>query len=333
VNKNNQINFSNENLNKVAVPSIESILNINNKIPLQKIEDPLIQKSGIKLFVLRTDLSHPTISGNKWYKLKYNLEEIKQNGFDTLLTLGGAFSNHIHAAASAGKLLNIKTIGVIRGEEYSLLNPTLASAKENGMILHYVNRKTYRERKNPEFIQSLREKFGEFYLLPEGGTNRLALKGCGEIAKSINIDYNLICCACGTGGTLAGIIAGLNGNKKALGFSVLKGADFLKTDVEKLILEYSGKSYTNWQINQNYHLGGYAKTNEELLRFVLRFREINNIPIEPIYTGKMFYGIYKLAEDGYFRKEETIIAVHSGGQQGLSGLNERIKKKNPDFVI
>jgi len=300
VNKNSQINFSNENLNKDSVSSIESVLNINNKIPLQKIEDLLTQKSGIKLFALRTDLNHTTISGNKWYKLKYNLEEIKQTGFDTLLTFGGAYSNHIHAAASAGKLLNIKTIGIIRGEEYNPLNHTLSSAKKNGMLLYYVNRKTYRERQNPRFIQSLCEKFGEFYLLPEGGTNRLALKGCSEILNSINIHYDLICSACGTGGTLAGIIAGLNGSKKALGFAVLKGADFLKTDIDKLILDYSGKSYTNWQINQNYHFGGYAKTNEELLGFVKRFIEINNIPIEPIYTGKMFY---------------------------------RIKKKNPDFVI
>ena len=333
MNKNSQINLANENSNKVSVSSIESALNINNKIPLQKIEDPLIHKSGIKLFVLRTDLTHPTVSGNKWYKLKYNLIEIKQRGFDTLLTFGGAYSNHIHAAASAGKLLNIKTIGVIRGEEYSPLNPTLAFAKENGMLLHYVDRKAYRERKKSEFIQSLRKKFGEFYLLPEGGTNLLALDGCIEIVRGININYDLICCACGTGGTLAGIIVGLNGSKKALGFAVLKGADFLKTDVEKLISDYSGKNFRNWQINQNYHFGGYAKTNEELLRFVLRFREVNDIPIEPIYTGKMLYGIYNLAEENYFERGKTIIAVHSGGLQGLAGLNERIRKKNPDFII
>jgi len=147
VNKNSQINLSNENSNKALVSSIESVLNIKNKIPLQKIEDPLIQKSRINLFVLRTDLNHPTISGNKWYKLKYNLREIKQKGFDTLLTFGGAYSNHIHAAASAGKLLNIKTIGVIRGEEYNPLNPTLTSAREHGMLLHYINMKTYRKRK------------------------------------------------------------------------------------------------------------------------------------------------------------------------------------------
>jgi len=333
VSKNSQINLSNENYNKVSVSSIESDLNINNKIPLQKIEDPLIQKSGINLIVLRTDLNHPTISGNKWYKLKYNLVEIKKNRFDTLLTFGGAYSNHIHAAASAGKLFNINTIGVIRGEEYSPLNPTLSIAKENGMLLHYVSRKNYRERKNPEFIQSLREKFGDFYLLPEGGTNLLALTGCSEIVNSININYDLICCACGTGGTLAGIIAGLNGSKKALGFAVLKGAEFLKIDVERLILDYSAKKYKNWQMNHNYHFGGYAKTNEELIKFVRRFREINDIPIEPIYTGKMFYGIYNLAEENYFENGETIIAVHTGGLQGLAGLNERNRRKNSDFVI
>lgn len=322
-----------KNYHKELVRSIESDLNINTKIQLQKIEDPIIKKSGVNLFVLRIDLSHPVISGNKWFKLKYNLAEIKDKGYKTILTFGGAYSNHIHATAGAGKLLKIKTIGVIRGEEYTHLNPTLLYAKENGMFLYYVNRTTYRDRNNPKFIQSLHDKFGEFYHLPEGGTNLLAVKGCSDIVDSLKIRFDYICCACGTGGTLAGIIAGLNGNKKALGFAVLKGADFLNKDIKGLLLDYSNKKLSNWQINQDYHFGGYAKINEELIEFVKRFKNVNKIPIEPIYTGKMFYGIYKLVEENYFQKGETIIAVHSGGLQGLAGLNERIRRKFHELVI
>ncbi len=333
MNKNNQIKISNEDFDNGLIKSIESALKIRTKIPLQKIEDPLIKKSGVNLFALRTDLSNPIISGNKWFKLKYNLAEIKNKRKSTLLTFGGAYSNHIHAVALAGKLLNIKTIGIIRGEEYNPLNPTLSYAKENGMNIYYVNRKTYRERINHEFIQSLHKQFGEFYLLPEGGTNLLALKGCSEITDHIDIDYDLVCCACGTGGTLAGIISGMDEKKRVLGFAVLKGADFLKKDIEKLVFEYRRNKFSNWGVNQNFHFGGYAKINLELLKFVKRFKEINNIPIEPIYSGKVFYGIFSLIKENYFKRGETIVAIHSGGLQGLAGLNEKFQNKYPEFFI
>jgi len=307
--------------------SFNAILDANfivHNTPVQKIEDPLIKDSGINLFIKREDLNHPELSGNKWHKLKYNLIEAKRNGHKTLLTFGGAYSNHIYATAATGKLFDFKTIGIIRGEEHLPLNPTLSFAASAGMKIHYINRKTYREKNTAEFINKLREKHGKFYIIPEGGTNKLAVKGASEIISNTDIDFDFVCCACGTGGTLAGLATGLNGDKKALGFSVLKGGGFLLHDVEELIYKSTGEKYKNWDINLDYHFGGYAKINSELMEFIQRFQKITSIPVEPIYTGKLLYGVYHLIQNNYFGKGETILAIHTGGMQGLIGMKRKI---------
>lgn len=274
----------------------------------------------MSLFVKREDLIHPYLSGNKWYKLKYNLQEAKRLKKDSLLTFGGAYSNHIYSTSAAGKIINLNTIGIIRGEEHTPLNPTLSFAKANGMKLFYLDRKSYRKKNSSEIINELEIKFGDFYLLPEGGTNELAVKGCREILNSINIDFDYICCPCGTGGTIAGLISGLKGKKFALGFAVLKGASFLKEDVSALLFKVDNNKYDNWDINLDYHFGGYAKYNRELLKFVYEFVSKNKISIEPIYTGKMFFGIYDLISKGYFPDGSKIVAIHTGGLQGFNGL-------------
>ena len=263
------------------------------------------------------------MSGNKWHKLKYNLQRAVNEGKNTLLTFGGAYSNHIYAVAAAGKLFNFRTIGIIRGEKHLPLNPTISFAIENGMKIYYLDRTSYRKKSSSEIINQLQEKFGDFYLLPEGGTNELAVKGCSEIINKIDIDFDYICCPCGTGGTLAGLISGLNGNKFALGFAVLKGASFLKENVNSLVKNFSNNSFPNWDVNLDYHFGGYAKTDSMLLDFVNRFTSNTKIPIEPIYTGKMLFGIYDLADRGFFKEGSKIIAVHTGGLQGLKGLFNR----------
>jgi len=306
---------------------------INHKTPITKIEDPLIKDNGIKLFIKREDLNHPELSGNKWHKLKYNLITAKEDGYETLLTFGGAYSNHIYATAAAGKLFGFKTIGIIRGEEHLPLNPTLSFAVSKGMKIHYVNRKSYREKNSSEFIDQLKEKFGKFYLLPEGGTNKLAVKGASEIISNIDIDFDYVCCACGTGGTLAGLITGLNGKKKALGFSVLKGSSFLLNDVEKLIYESAGEKYNNWDINLDFHFGGYAKINSDLIGFIKRFQKITSIPIEPIYTGKLLFGVYNLILNNYFRNGINILVIHTGGLQGLMGMKNKILNENSKFIF
>lgn len=299
---------------------------INNPItPLTEIFDPLFENKKIRLFIKREDLTDDFISGNKWYKLKYNLIEAEKFGYKTLLTFGGAYSNHIHATAAAGKKYGFKTIGVIRGEEHLPLNPTLSSAQKNEMICEYIDRKSYRNKYDKGLIQTLKEKFGDFYLIPEGGSNYLAIKGCAEIIPSIKTEFNFVCSACGTGGTLAGLILGLNSKSFALGFSVLKGGEFLYQNVRSLLLHYQKENLDNWQINLDYHFGGYAKTNKELNNFCAEFKVKHNIPIEPIYTGKMFYGIYDLIKKNFFPANSKIVALHTGGLQGLKGLEQRGK--------
>ena len=252
--------------------------------------------------------------------------EAESLGKKTILTFGGAYSNHIYAVAAAGKEYNIKTTGIIRGEKYNPLNSTLRFAVDCGMELQYLNRKTYKNRNDKDFQEELLKEFKDAYLVPEGGSNSFAVKGCAEIISDINIDFHYICCACGTGGTLAGIVARLNGNKKALGFSVLKGGGFLKEDVKNLIESYNGKTYTNWGINLDYHFGGYAKINYELISFINEFEKINSIKLDPIYTGKLMFGIFDLIKNGFFKKEEKIIAVHTGGLQGNEGMKKKIEK-------
>ena len=294
-----------------------------NKTLVQKVNDEFLDKFGIELFVKRIDLIHKEISGNKWYKLKYNLLEANQKGFDCLLTFGGAYSNHIHAVASAGHLLEFRTIGVIRGEQHLPLNPTLTNANEYGMKIHYMSREKYRHKTEDSVLKELKNIFGDFYLIPEGGTNLLAVKGTSEILDKTDSDYNFVATACGTGGTLAGIISSLSNNQKAIGFAVLKNASFLISNVANLLTDYKYGNGDNWSINLDYHFGGYARLKPELINFIETFESKTNIKLEPIYTGKMFYGIYDLISKSYFPSGTKILAIHTGGLQGIRGLKQR----------
>lgn len=269
----------------------------------------------------RDDLIHPALSGNKWRKLKYNLIEAERQNQNTLLTFGGAYSNHIHATAAAGKLFGINTIGMIRGERHEPLNPTIQFATEQGMHLDYMDRQTYRRKTESEVIDQLKEKYGDFYLVPEGGSNQFALPGCAEIIDELNEqldnEYGYVCTACGSGGTLAGLISA-KPKQKLLGFAVLKGAGFLNDDVKRLL---GGADYNNWQINLDYHFGGYAKKDQVLIGFCEAFENEFNIPIEPIYSGKMFYGLFDLISKDFFPKMATIVALHTGGLQAKSKIH------------
>jgi 1-aminocyclopropane-1-carboxylate deaminase len=295
--------------------------------PLQKISDPVLDAFGVNLYVKREDLIHPLVSGNKWRKLKYNLLQAKAEGKDTLLSFGGAFSNHIYALAAAGKEFGFKTIGVIRGKDASEDNPTLSFAKSCGMQLYMIDRDQYKKKDNPVFIEEMKERFHGPYVIPEGGSNVYAVRGCAEIIEEINIDFDYVCSPCGTGATLAGLITGLGGKKRALGFSVLKGENLLTSEVKKLLNEFEGRSYDNWDIRTDYHFGGYAKSAQELQSFIGRVEKLHQIIYEPVYTGKMMYGIYDLINKSYFKPGETIVAIHTGGLQGLEGL----KLKNKDL--
>ncbi|HHJ80371.1 MAG TPA: pyridoxal-phosphate dependent enzyme, partial [Candidatus Tenderia electrophaga] len=228
--------------------------------------------------------------------------------------------NHIHALAGAGAEYGFKTIGMIRGEAHTPLNPTLQFAVDHGMQLHYLNRIDYRNKHSAEIIDSLKREFGDFYLIPEGGSNALAVQGCAEIIADIEQPFDVIACACGTAGTLSGLIAGLQGEHQALGFAVLKGAGFLADEVRKLLVAAGSPQHDNWQINLDYHFGGYAKIRPELLVFMHRFEAANDIILEPIYTGKLLFGIYDLLVSGHFQRGQTVLVLHSGGLQGRASL-------------
>jgi 1-aminocyclopropane-1-carboxylate deaminase len=282
--------------------------------PITEVVSPLLGKSDLRLLVKREDINHPFASGNKWWKLKYNLEEAVLLGDDTLLTFGGAYSNHIFATAAAGKELGLKTIGIIRGEETLPLNHTLAFAENCGMKLHYVSREAYRKKTESDFIEQLHYQFGDFYLIPEGGTNELAIKGCSEFAAQLNqeIDFDYLCLPVGTGGTMAGVIEGLDSLKKIIGFSSLKGGEFL----EEVIKKMTSSEKTNWSINADYHFGGYGKVTSELVRFIEETKTNHELPLDIVYTSKMFYGVIDLITMGYFKRGSVLLVLHTGGLQG-----------------
>lgn len=283
--------------------------------PIQEIHDPVFEKAGVSVLIKREDMNHPYVSGNKWWKLKYNLEEAKKLGRNTLLTFGGAYSNHIYATAAAAHELGLKSIGIIRGEETLPLNQTLAFAKRRGMVFHYVSREDYRKKHEPEFIQKLQDQFGDFYLIPEGGTNRLAVKGVTEFARQLEqeIDFDYICLSVGTGGTLAGVIEGLSDSKKILGFSSLKGGEFLEKEIRK----YTDKT-NNWELSHDYHFGGYGKTTAVIIQFTEQIEKQFAFPLDPVYTSKMMFGVMDLMRNSYFKKGATILLLHTGGLQGIN---------------
>lgn len=283
-----------------------------------------IRNPSVELFIKREDLIHPIVSGNKFRKLKYNLIQAKRENHSTLLTFGGAFSNHIAATAYAGKENGFKTIGVIRGEELESKiheNPTLQFAQECGMKFEFVSREQYRLKEDTDFIKRLEAKFGSFYLVPEGGTNNLAVQGCQEILNEEDHVYNYICCAIGTGGTISGIINSAFSNQKVLGFPSLKG-DFLQKDICKFA------ENENWDLITDYHFGGYGKITRELIEFINDFFEKHKIPLDPIYTGKMVFGVMDLINQNYFPKNSKILLIHTGGIQGVFGMNLKLKSKN-----
>lgn len=280
--------------------------------PVQEIFDPTLDVAGVRLLIKREDLNHPYVSGNKWWKLKYNLKEAKRQNHKTLLTFGGAYSNHIYATAAAAHDVGFSSIGIIRGEETLPLNHTLSFAAEKSMKLHYVSREQYRNKTETEFIDQLHQQFGDFYLIPEGGTNELAVKGVTEFAQTFGNDFDYLCCSCGTGGTLAGLIQGLPKEKTILGFSSLKGGEFLNQEVNQWLPEQSD----NWKIITDYHFGGYGKTTHALEEFKTNFERKNRIPLDPVYTAKMMAGIFDVAQKGFFKTGSTILVIHTGGLQG-----------------
>lgn len=277
----------------------------------QNIPDQQIFIRDISVTIRRLDLVHPQISGNKFFKLKYNFLEAQRQGYQHILSFGGAYSNHIAATAFSAQHFGFKSVGIIRGEELAdrPLNPTLATAQKFGMQLHFVSREQYRRKHEADYLLELGQKFPGHFVIPEGGTNALAIQGCQEILKEDDTQFDVICCAAGTGGTITGLIEASQAHQQVLGFSALKGS-FLKDEVARLT------SKTNWNILDDYCCGGYAKTSPELMLFIQDFESRFSIPLEQVYTAKMLMGILDLIDKNYFPNGSRLLVIHSGGLQG-----------------
>ncbi|WP_132877522.1 1-aminocyclopropane-1-carboxylate deaminase/D-cysteine desulfhydrase [Tamaricihabitans halophyticus] len=279
--------------------------------PLVELADERVSERDVRLYLKRDDLIHPELPGNKWRKLKYNLDAARDHGHTRLLTFGGAFSNHIRATAAAGHYFGFETVGIIRGAEHLPLNESLRYATGRGMTLTYLDRTTYRRKTEDDVLDALIQQHGPGYLIPEGGSNGPGVRGCAELPRELAIDFDLICCATGSGGTLAGIAAGLAGDQRALGFAVLKGGQFLADDVRLLQRAAFGTETDNWALEHGWHFGGYAKRKSELDWFIADFAARHGITLDWVYEAKMMYGIFDRLASGGFARGTTIVAVLS----------------------
>ena len=283
---------------------------------LTTVDDPLLAGYQICLSLKRDDLLHPVISGNKWRKLKYILNHALSLNVHTLISMGGAYSNHLHALAYVGRVLGLQTIGLVRGEPPIPLTPTLQDASTWGMTLKFISRSDYRQLRQYHNYGGLPDLPTGSYWLPEGGSQVLALQGVAELVTEITEAYEWLCVPCGTGTTLAGLVNAVPQNSRVLGFAALKNADFLKHDVAQLLPQTSD----NWQINQDYHFGGFAQTTAELIGFIDAFQNRTGFILEPVYTGKMLFGLYDLITKNTFNPGTRLIALHTGGLQGNRGF-------------
>ncbi|MFD7317545.1 1-aminocyclopropane-1-carboxylate deaminase/D-cysteine desulfhydrase [Streptomyces sp. NPDC059883] len=301
--------------------------------PLEPADDERFARHGVRLLLKRDDLIHPELSGNKWRKLAPNLRAAAASGRRTLLTFGGAYSNHLRATAAAGRLLGFATVGVVRGEELAdrPLNPSLTRCAADGMRLCFVDRAAYRRKSEPGVLAAFLGRAGldpdAVYVVPEGGSNALAARGCAELGRELRGDLHgdphgdtrgaagtVVAVACGTGGTLAGLAAGLGGGPRAVGFPVLRG-DFLEREIRRLQQAAFGGPVGDWRLDGRFHFGGFARTTPALDAFAGEFGERHGLRVERLYVAKMLYGLTTLAEEGAFPPGTTVAAVITGGPE------------------
>ena len=284
--------------------------------PLVVLDDERLLRHGVRLLLKRDDLIHPDLPGNKYRKLHLNLRAAAEAGHGALLTFGGAYSNHLRATAAAGRLLGLRTVGVVRGDELAgrPLNPSLARAAADGMRLHFLDRATYRRKTDPEVLAALLDRLGPAYVIPEGGSNALAARGCAALGRELRGSADIAAVACGTGGTLAGLAAGLGPGQRAIGFPVLRGGAFLAEDVLRLQREAFGGRRGDWRLDDRFHGGGYARSTPELDAFGADFAARHGLALEPVYVAKMLHGVFTLAAEGAFAPGTKIAAVVTGAR-------------------
>jgi 1-aminocyclopropane-1-carboxylate deaminase len=300
---------------------------------LQKVTHPLFEKHQLSVSIKRDDTIHPIISGNKWRKLKFNLLHAKTQNYMGVISFGGSFSNHIHALAFSCQQQGLKSIGIIRGEKEYASNFTLSMAQQWGMKLHFIDRKTYRLRENQDYLAELQKLYPNYLIVPEGGSNTLALPGVGEVITELNqqCEFDTLLTPVGSGGTIAGLIQADNNQHQLIGIAVLKQKDYL-TDQVNVLLENSS-NYVNWQIMSEFHRGGYAKFTKEDVARILNFNEQTGFIFEPVYSGKMILALLALIEQNYFPIGHRIVILHTGGLQGIGVLLERNLLTANDWFI
>ena len=291
---------------------------MNFKLPskIKELKLNINNSNNIKLFIKREDLIHDIVSGNKWRKLNYNFKYIKEKKIKRILSFGGAYSNHLHALSWLAKKNNIKSFGLVRGCELSIENPTLSFCKKNKMDLFFLDRSTYRNNKynNPIFKKIIKSEENVF-VIPEGGFNEFGIKGCEEIMNEVNEHYDIICCSIGSGCTAVGIIKSLKFDQSFLGFSSFKNNSQIKNIISEKV------KTMNWEINSKYNFGGFGQVNNELTKFIKDFKNTYAIMLDPIYTSKLFFGLFDMISKNKLPKDSRILALHTGGLQGLQGVN------------
>ncbi|PCG86435.1 1-aminocyclopropane-1-carboxylate deaminase [Streptomyces sp. WZ.A104] len=294
-------------------PRLDTLLHPRLPSPLREAHDERFARHGVRLFLKRDDLIHPDLPGNKWRKLALNLAAAAGR---PVLTFGGAYSNHLRATAAAGRLLGFPTIGVVRGDELARrpLNPSLARCADDGMRLHFMDRTTYRAKASPEVLDGLLSRYGDAVVIPEGGSNALAAQGCTALGRELAGEADVAAVACGTGGTLAGLAAGLAPGQRALGIPVLRGG-FLGEAVQRLQREAFGGPAGNWSLDERFAFGGYARSTPELEAFAADFEDRHGLPVERVYVAKLLFALTALTEEGAFRPGTRVAAVVTGAPE------------------
>ena len=301
-------------VNEAAIRALEQQLNIKSPSPTQIIKPEWLGAENYQISLKRDELLHPVISGNKWRKLKYALLEAQQKHVQHIISFGGGFSNHLHALGYCCNRLNIRFTAIVRGDYSSNLSPMLQDLISWRAELSYVDRLTYQQRDDAEYLASLQQQYPEATIIPEGGSQTLALQGVGEIISELEEEYDYVIAPVGSGGTLAGLINHPQFKAHVVGIAVLKGKGYLEDLVNALLPAV--QSNENWHINHQYHQGGYAKSNVELDCFCKEFHQQTGVQIEPVYSGKLLFALRDLVQKSGFAMASKILVLHTGGLQG-----------------
>jgi 1-aminocyclopropane-1-carboxylate deaminase len=290
------------------------------------LEEPYIQPipgswyqpyvSGISM--LRLDVLHPVISGNKWYKLKYNVQQAQKNGYDTILTFGGGYSNHLVATAAAAHMAGLKSVGFVRGV-YVVPTPTLQTCAEYGMQLIPILQEEYKLKSDAAWLQELQHKYPKAHIVPEGGANEWGRAGVAEIADYIDHTYSHVCVSAGTGTTYTGLRNALPAAIQVYGYVPMKGGTYLEDEVQQHLLTANCQLFADW------HFGGFGKVSDELIAFMNAFYKTTAIALDIVYTGKMMYGIQQQLRQGVFPQDANILCIHTGGLQGNASVKDRLQ--------